>query len=404
MLNLATLTRGQDGLNKNSLHKRWRTAAIGLLLLGLAGCSSDGEEVIEPKPLPKITEEVKLKKVWSRGVGDGQGENWLHLMPAAVGDAIYTVDINGLVTATNNETGKAIWKTDLDRKITGGVGAGEGLVLVASRDGHVIALDAETGEKTWEVPVSSEVLSAPQIGYGVVVVQTIDAKLTGLSAINGERLWLQEAMLPVLTLRGTATPLVVDGAVFAGFSNGEAKAFRVDNGSQIWNSRIAIPRGTSELERMVDIEAAPLLASGILYMVSYQGNIVALDPASGRIQWQREASSYENLSEGFGHLYLVDSESTVIGIDERTGSAVWSQQDLQNRRLSATATIDSQVLTGDFEGYLHVLSQIDGRIIGRTKVDSSGIRVKPLVFEDMIYVYSNDGDLVALKLVDLTAE
>ncbi len=399
MLKLAALRQG-----RRALHKRFQITALGVVLLSLAGCSSDGGEKIEPNPLPEFTAEVTIKKLWTRGVGDGQGENWLHLMPAIDGEAIYTVGSEGTVTAINRVSGKEVWETKLKRRIGGGVGAGEGLVLLATRDGYVLALNAENGELLWEMPVSSESLSPPQISRGVVVVQTIDGKLTGLDATTGERLWLQESLLPVLTLRGSSTPLLANGVAYAGFSNGEAKAFRLDTGAQLWNARVAIPRGASELERMVDIEAAPLLSGDILYMVSYQGNVAALDARSGYVQWARSASSYANISEGFGHIYLVDTDSTVSGLDQRTGTSVWSQKELQYRNLSATTVMDNELLMGDFEGYLHVLSQVDGRIVGRTKVNSSGIRVRPLVADDTAYVYTNNGKLVALQITDIPAK
>ncbi|WP_207626535.1 outer membrane protein assembly factor BamB [Parendozoicomonas haliclonae] len=393
MLNLAALKKGHEGLNKGFL-----TAVMSLALLGLAGCSSDGEEAVEPAPLPDFTAEVTIKEVWSHGVGSGQGDSWLHLTPVVEGDRIYTAGASGQVTALDRTSGKEIWAVELDRRISGGAGIGEDLALVATRDGHVIALNAADGSKLWETPVSSESLSAPQVANGVVVVQTIDSKITGLDAKTGKPLWIQETLQPVLTLRGTSTPLVSRGVVFAGFANGEARAFRADNGSLLWDAKVAVPRGSSELERMVDVEATPLISDDLLYMVSYQGNVVAIDPASGRVLWAREASSYESMSEGFGNLYLTDAESFVSGVDQRTGSVVWTQKDLKNRGLSGPETSGSQVVAGDFEGYLHALSQVDGRIVGRTKVDSSGIRVKPLVVDDMIYVYTNDGYLFALTI------
>ena len=54
----------------------------------------------------------------------------------------------------------------------------------------------------------------------------------------------------------------------------------------------------------------------------------------------------------------------------------------------------------DFEGYLHLLSQVDGDIVGRTKVDSSGARADMIASGNRLYIYSNDG---ALKAYDVEA-
>ncbi len=55
-------------------------------------------------------------------------------------------------------------------------------------------------------------------------------------------------------------------------------------------------------------------------------------------------------------------------------------------------------MVGDYAGYIHLLSQVDGRFVGRTKVDGDGVRVRPLVVGDMLYVYGNGGKLVAYRL------
>ena len=374
------------------------SAVIGVALLGLTGCSSTGEEAVKPNPLPDYKQEVKLKTVWNKGVGNGQEDSWLHLMPVVDGDRIYAAGTAGEVSALDKATGKQVWSVDLDTRITGGVGAGEGLILVGTRDGRVIALSEVDGAELWTAPVTSEVLSVPQIQNGVVVTQAIDAKLIGLDAKDGKRLWQQEVLQPVLTLRGTSSPRIANGVVYAGFANGEARAYRLDTGIQLWDAKVAVPRGSSELERMVDVDSAPLVSGDRLYMVSYQGNVVSLDRDGGRVLWARESSSYESITEGFGNIYLSDSGSTVSAVDQRTGAIVWSQKDFANRGLSGPSAVGSYVVAGDFEGYLHVISQVDGRIVGRTKVDSSGIRSRPLVVDDVIYVYTNGGDLAALKI------
>ncbi len=374
------------------------TAALGITFLGLAGCSSDGEDAIEPNPLPEFKEEVTLKEAWSHGVGDGQGEVWLHLTPAVDGGQIFVTGVSGRVTSLDRISGKKSWSVDLKRRISGGTGVGGGIIALGTRDGHVIALDETSGKVIWETAVSSEALAAPQIDQGVVVVQTADAKLTGLDVASGNRIWLQEVIQPVLTLRGTATPTIRNGVVYAGFANGEARAFRLNNGSLMWSHKIAVPRGSSELERMVDIDASPLFSSDLLYMIGYQGNVVALDPAGGRPLWSREASSFESMSEGFGNLYLSDATSVVSAVDQRTGAIVWSQKELLHRNLSGPATLSSYVFVGDFEGYIHGVSQVDGRIVSRSRLNSSGIRVSPIVVGNMMYVYANDGELAAYTI------
>ncbi|MBO9492675.1 outer membrane protein assembly factor BamB [Thalassotalea sp. G20_0] len=383
------------------MERLFKGSLILLLMLGLSACSlfsSDEEEVRTAKPLQTITEEkVRLVEVWSRGVGKGVGKRFESLKPALDGDKVFVSGAEGTVFALERDTGKEVWKKKLNTRVGGGVSAAAGMVLLGTLDGEVIALNQENGDELWRERVSSEILSAPVTDGFYVAVQSIDDRLTVLDAESGQYLWRQEALQPALTLRGSAAPLIFSEAVFAGFASGEAKAFRLKNGAPLWSSRVAAPKGSTELERMVDIKGAPLILGDSIFFVSFQGNVAGLDLYSGRVRWAKELSSYESMTEGFGAIYLTSEESYVSSIDQRTGAANWRQEDFEFRQLSAPAAFSSYVVVGDGEGYVHLLSQVDGSQAGRFKADSSAIKAQPLVDGDLILVLSADGELVALK-------
>ncbi len=169
-------------------------------------------------------------------------------------------------------------------------------------------------------------------------------------------------------------------------------------GLPIWDQRVAIPQGRSELERVVDIDGGLLMSGGKLYVVTYQGRAAVLDLESGRVLWQRDASSASGVALGYGSVYLSLANGTVQGIDERSNTVLWSNDQLARRELSAPEVFSSYVVVGDRQGYLHLLSQVDGRFVGRTRIDSSGIRARPVVEGDWLYVYANDGSLVAMTI------
>lgn len=377
---------------------RWTHAVMLAAAVLAAGCSSKSTKELPPAELPKFTEEVHLEKQWSRSVGDGQGKEWNQLELAAEGSMLYAADVNGLVMAMNRETGKVLWKRKLDKPVSGGVGAGYGLVLLGTLKGEVIALDSGSGEEKWTARVGSEVLSAPASNGDMVVVQTQDDHLVGLDAASGEHRWSYGSTPAVLTLRGTGAPLATNRLALAGLSSGKVVALDIQRGIPVWEQRVAVPKGRTELERVVDIDGGLMLSGGTLYVVSYQGQLTALDMESGRPLWQREASSYVGVTSGFGNIYVSEATGTVEGIDERSTTALWSNDALARRQLTTPATLSSNVVVGDLEGYLHLLSQVDGRFVGRVRVDSGGLRARPLVVGDWLYAYGNSGKLVAYTL------
>jgi outer membrane protein assembly factor BamB len=377
---------------------RWKNAALLALAVMVVGCSSNSKKELPPAELPDFTAEVELNSEWSRSVGDGQGESYNLLTPAVDGQHIYAASADGVVMAMDRMSGDVLWKQDIERPISGAIGVGSGLVVIGTLKGEVIALDQSTGEQKWLAQVSSEILSAPAVNSDVVVVQTQDDRLMGFDAATGNRRWLYENPPAVLTLRGTSAPVLTSRLAIAGFSTGKVVAVDIDRGIPVWEQRVAVPQGRSELDRVVDIDGNLSLAGDTLYVVSYQGRVAGLDVNSGRVLWQREASSYVGLAQGLGSVYVSLANGTVEGVDERSASALWSNDALARRQLSAPEVFSSYVAFGDFEGYLHLLSQVDGHFVARTRIDSDGLRARPLVVGDWMYVFGNSGELVALTI------
>ncbi|OED40170.1 outer membrane protein assembly factor BamB [Endozoicomonas sp. (ex Bugula neritina AB1)] len=383
------------------MERFFRGSLILLLATGLSACSlfsSDEEEVRVPKPLQAIEEQAQLSKVWSQSIGAGVGERFEKLIPVISEGVVYIAGADGTVSAFERDSGKQIWSRKLEAvRVGGGVSLGSDQLLLGTLSGEVIALDKVDGKDLWRTRIGSEILSTPVSDGAYVAVRSIDDRLTVLNGANGELMWRQEALQPALTLRGSSEPVIVRDAVFAGFASGEAKAFRLENGVPLWSARVAIPKGSTELERMVDIKGTPLVGGSVLYMTSFQGNVAALDLYSGRTIWAKDISSYKSMAEGFGALYVTSEDSYVSSVDMRTGAANWRQENLEYRRLSAPAAFSSYVLVGDFEGYIHMLSQVDGSFVGRYKSGSSAISAQPVVDGDMVFVMNSSGELAALK-------
>ncbi|TDV60868.1 outer membrane protein assembly factor BamB [Pseudomonas sp. LP_7_YM] len=377
---------------------RWKHAALLALAIVAAGCSSNSKKELPPAELTDFKAEVSLQKLWSRSVGDGQGDIYNMLVPAIDGENIYAADAKGLVMAINRSNGDVVWKKELEQPVSGAVGVGSGMIMLGTLRGEVIVLDESTGEQKWKAKATSEVLSAPATNGDVVVAQTQDDKVIGYDATTGDQRWIYESSPAVLTLRGTGAPIVTSQLAIAGLSTGKVVALDTTNGVPVWEQRVAIPQGRSELDRVVDIDGGLLLSGSTLYVATYQGRVAGLELQSGRVLWQRDASSYSGVAQGFGSVYVSLANGTVEGVDERSSTALWSNDSLARRQLGSPEVFSSYVAVGDMEGYLHLLSQVDGHFVGREKIDSDGLRARPLVSGNTIYVFGNSGKLEALTI------
>lgn len=378
--------------------KRW--SLLVLLLCVIWGCSSDDVVKIEPAPLPNFSEEVSLETLWSANVGDGLGEKFTRIKPAVLDSTIFVASIDGDVMAFNRLSGAKRWEVNVDTPISGGVGAGENTVFVTTLNGELIALNAENGSTQWRVPTSSEVLSVPQVDSGVVVIQSNDDVVSAFSVNDGAQRWIYNDTTPALTVRGTASPLIFQGAAVVGLANGRVVVINMNDGSVVWDRAVSAGEGRTELDRLNDVDGTPALNQNGLFVGNYQGHLAAFDPRSSEIKWQNDASVLVTPVVDNSNVYVTDAESHVFAFDQSSGSPMWSTKELDNRSVTAPQIFGNYLAVADFEGYVHLMSIADGHFAGRGRADSSGVRVQPLVVDDVMYVYGNSGKLTAYRMAN----
>lgn len=372
---------------------------IGLVsLAATSGCASK-EGVVQPTPLTKIDNQVRLKKIWSKQIGGGFEVGYANLQPAFWEGQLFVADAGGKVYALDAKTGRVNWRAKLKTVLVGGLAVDGEFVWVSTQDGHLIALEAQSGKQAWRSALSSEILAPVAITPAYVLVQSQDANLACLDRLTGKKRWVVDTKVPVLTLRGAARPRITGNAVVAGFANGKLISFDLETGQTIWERQIGLVEGVSELDRIADIDGNFLIDRGAIFVSGYQGRFAALDTVTGRPFWmQPDVGTYQALGIGFEALYAADAQGVIWGVDVQTGETLWQQEAFLARRLSGPALLEDYVMFGDLDGYVHLLSAKSGVPVGRRKIDGSPVRTQPLIEDDVAYVISAGGKLVALTI------
>ena len=388
--------------------KRIRVSILCLMLSVVTGCGfsdwvrnpfGDDEDPRAPAELLDVVSETTINRNWRINVGNGQGDNYKKLTPVVDGGFVFAASDDGEIIAVNTINGDLMWQTEVEKSITGGVGAGDGIVMIGTEAAELIVFNQSNGEEVWRASVSSEILSQPKTNGDIVVAQTVDGKLIALNREDGMQRWTYETTLPALTLRGTSSPILTsEGTVVAGFSNGILVSVAAEDGVYVWEERVAVPDGQYDIERVIDVDGELLVDGSRILAASYQGNLMAFDIASGQIVWGMEASSYHGMDQGFGNIYYSDEKSHLIALRNNSSDVVSQNEELQYRDLTAPKTISNYVAIADYEGYLHLVSQIDGRIVGRTRIDNDGIRSNLIDDDGKLIVYGNSGSLVSLTI------
>jgi outer membrane protein assembly factor BamB len=376
-----------------------RTAAAALLAM-LAGCSTitgwfaSKSNEQPPAKLTDFKPRAAFNVRWHEDVGDmGDGV----LIPALTQDAVYAANASGDLFRLQRANGNRVWRVDAGFAITGGVGAGDGLVLVGGEKGEVAAY-GEDGKLRWKTVVSSEVLSAPQAADGLVVVRSGDGKIAALSEKDGKRQWVYEHPTPALIVRSYAGVTISNGVVYAGFAGGKLAAIALANGNVRWEASVSQPRGKTELERISDITSLPVVDDERVCAVSFQGRLGCFDALQGNALWNRELSSDQGLTIQHKSLYMTDAQGEVEALDKSSGSSLWKNSQLLRRQTSAPVALGNFVVVGDFEGYLHALNSANGALMARIDTDGKPIVSAPLEMDDGLLVQTQGGDLYSVSL------
>lgn len=370
----------------------------GLLgLMVLAGCSSN-PNAIEPKPVPDVNGHYNVDRLWHSGAGDGVGESDMTLRPAVTEKRVFAADVGGDVYAFDRKSGDRQWHVATDDRISGGVYAGYGQVLYGTREGKLVALDANDGHELWRTQMSSEVLAPPTSNGVYVVAQTQDGHVVALDPDSGKQLWNYETPVPNLTLLGMAQPVIEQDHVYAGFASGKVACLDLSSGAPIWEQRVAEPTGRSELDRLVDVDSSLIVRNGGVFTATFQGQVAVLDWDNGRPYWSKKLSTHQVISTALGALFVATSDGLVRAVDMRGGNFLWQQDKLYGRRLTGTAVQSGLVVVGDYEGWLYWMDPTSGKLVARYHHDRDGFSSAPVVYDDVLYALSGDGELAAYKI------
>lgn len=374
--------------------------ASGLVLGGCATVS-DAIDSINPfasagpkmAPLGKLTPTAEVKTAWSASVGKAGDYTFT---PAIVGNAAYVASRNGMLARL--EDGKVVWKVDAGQPLSAGVGAGSRLVAVGTSKGDVLAFSTEDGKVLWQSKVSSEVLAAPVVGNDGVAVKSGDNRIHLLDAGDGGRKWVYQRSTPSLSVRSAGSPVFADRYIFVGYPGGKLVALAIENGAPVWEGAVALPKGATELDRVADVVAPPVIDGTLICAVAFQGRVACFDMGQGgAMVWSRDLSSVAGLAMDGRYLFVADDKGVVHALDRQSGSSLWKQDKLKNRRLSAPVVQRGLVAVADAEGIVHFLSRDDGSFAARLETDGTPVRAPLQMLGNAVLVQTTGGSVSAIE-------
>lgn len=323
------------------------------------------------------------------------------LRPVAAHGRVCAFSWSGVAACFDGADGRILWSREGLGRVSGGPTFDGNDFYFATREGEVVAWDEVAGQPLWRVHVDSEVLAPPVRAGDLLLVQTLDDRLYALDVRDGSVVWTHERSTPPLSLRGTAVPVVEGTDVYAGFAGGQLVALRLEDGALRWETVVAVPRGRSDLERMVDVDATPLPGDGLVYSGAFQGRLLAVSKRDGEVVWERRLSLYRAPVLHQGGLYLVDAEGAVLRLDPHSGATLWRQAELPEAAVGPVSWVGEALVVSTVAGGVLRLDPENGAVLARLGHDAMRLRINAHLGEPADWENEDDIDLARLFRRDM---
>ncbi|RZL90348.1 MAG: outer membrane protein assembly factor BamB, partial [Variovorax sp.] len=221
--------------------KTCATAASALLLAACAG----GSAPALPE-LPPFSTTLAVRQAWAVHLPAGTSA----LPPSASGDTVTVAATDGTVIAIDALSGQERWHTRLGTALLAGTGSDGGTAAVVSAGNELIAL--EDGHVRWRQRLGARTYTAPLVAHGRVFVQTGDRTVSAWDASDGHRLW-SKARPPDALMLGKPGVLAMAGDMLVAGVGGRLAGLSPADGGVRWEASVATPRGTDDVDRLVDL-------------------------------------------------------------------------------------------------------------------------------------------------------
>lgn len=354
-----------------------------------------------------------LEKAWDSSIGKGGNRNVPLLADPVVADGtVFTLDVVSRLSAFDAAKGREKWSVSLvpdkEKKqpmAGGGVAHAGGRLYATTPYSTLVAVDPANGHVFWQKKLPSIAHAAPTVTNDRIIVVTIDNRLFCLDAASGEPLWNYAGVPETTTLLGGASPAIDQSVAVAAFSSGELAAFRIENGSSIWSDNLANVRRALSPNAIADIRALPVVDRGMVFAVSYNGRMVAIDLRTGERVWQRDIGGAEMPFSAGDTVFVLTGDQQLAALARETGGIRWisSLPAFENPKERKNPIVwtgpvlaGGRLIVASSHGQVAEIDPATGRISAQWK-GPGPVLLSPVVADNTLYLLSEGGTLAAYR-------
>jgi outer membrane protein assembly factor BamB len=369
-----------------------RLAGLGLVgaCVALAACSSSPSRP-KPEDIPAVEVKQDVRSMWSVRLKAVD----FSLVVASHDNRVALADGEGTVVVVNADTGKDIWRIKLDQGISAGVGSDGQQVAVVTRENQLVVL--QDGKVQWRQTLSAQSFTPPLVAGARVFVLQADRSVVAFDGATGRKLWTQQRAGEPLVLKQAGVLLPVKNMLVTGFS-GRLVGIDPNTGVIRWESAIATPRGTNDIERLVDLVYPYDRQGDVVCVRAFQSQVGCVNADKGQSVWTRPVANERGIGGNERLVIAPQSNGVVQALNRANGERLWDTERLKYRALSAPLVTPRGVLLADNASWLYVLSLADGALLNRVKFDGDELATMASIGGDRYVLVSREGRVSGIQI------
>jgi outer membrane assembly lipoprotein YfgL len=361
-----------------------------LALVGALTACASGSDALKPADLGANPALLGVRTAWTSKIAPVN----FPMQVKVTGQSVALAGNDGAVLSLDARSGAVLWRAEVGAPIAAGVGSDGRFSAVVTRANELVVLEA--GQVLWRAALTAQVFTAPLVAGERVFVLGADRSVAAFDARSGRKLWQQQRPGEALVLRQAGVLTAVGNTLVAGLS-GHLVGMNPVNGNTVWDATLAAPRGTNDIERLVDLVGGFSRQGNELCVRAFQSAVGCVDALRRSVTWKRAAAGAVGVQGDEAQVYGVESDSRVLAWQRANGQPVWTSDRLLYRKLSAPLVLGRSVVVGDATGLVHLLSRADGTPLTRLSTDGSAIEVTPVAAAGTLVVVTRNGGVYGFQ-------
>ncbi len=365
-----------------------RAGAAAALIAVLAACS--GTPKPKPADLPPNVAVLGVRQAWNVRIPEVS----FPLTTDVSGDMVTVAGADGTVVMIDARSGQEVWRASAGAPLVAGAGSDGSTVAVVTADNELVAM--QSGKILWKQRLTAQSYTAPLVAGRRVFVQTADRTTSAWDGQSGRRLWSQQRAAENLVLKKPGVLIAVGDTLVAGIG-GRLAGINPANGVSRWESPIAAPRGTNDVERLVDLTGSVSRQGDTVCARAYYASVGCVDAARGVLLWSKPASAAEGVSGDERFVYGTEDNGNVVAWRRADGERAWQSERLKYRTLTAPLAVGRSLIIGDSTGLVHLISREDGAPLNRLTPDGSAIAATPALSGNTVVIVTRKGGVFGYR-------